>query len=78
MQMTGFWELSQVSTPRGDDWYNNPRIRDDQGPGYKFYSDGSSGAGQYVYIVEDSIWDTHEVGILLPQARHGVRLSLLG
>jgi hypothetical protein len=66
MQMTNFWELSQVSTPRGENWYASQKIRVDQGPQYRFYYDGSSGEGQYVYIVEDGILDTHEVTTCLP------------
>jgi subtilisin family serine protease len=62
-QRSRYWELSQISTPNKGDWYGDQRIRV---PGqsasrdrYDYYYDGSSGEGQYVYLVEDAIWDNH-------------------
>ena len=60
-----FWELSQISTPKGVDWYRDFRIRDpdvsspDAAVDYVYYYHESAGEGQYVYIVEDGIWDKH-------------------
>jgi hypothetical protein len=58
-----FWELSQISTPKGVDWYQDQRIRHPATITYSYYHHESSGAGQYVYVVEDGIWDTHPVRI---------------
>ncbi|KAK4040087.1 pectate lyase superfamily protein-domain-containing protein [Parachaetomium inaequale] len=58
-ESTDFWELSQISAPNGADWYGNQRIRHPATNTYSYFYHESSGAGQYVYVVEDGIWDTH-------------------
>lgn len=64
-QKSNFWELSEVSTPRKGDWYNDERIRvqnpTTQQIDYNFYYDRSSGEGQYIYVAEDGIWEDHPV-----------------
>lgn len=66
------WELSQISTPKKGDWYDDNRIREtvkkDEVNGiredfiyYDYYYDTSSGEGQYIYLAEDGIWDSHPV-----------------
>lgn len=64
-QITGFWELSQISTPKNQDWYRYGRIRSWDHSlnqvGFSYYSHESSGAGQYVYLIEDDFWDDHHV-----------------
>lgn len=44
-----FWELSQVSTPPGEDWFGNPVYR--AGDAYNYYFHESAGEGQYIYVV---------------------------
>jgi subtilisin family serine protease len=62
-QRSMYWELSQISTPNRGDWYGDQRIRipgqSPNGDRYNYYYDGSSGEGQYVYLVEDAIWENH-------------------
>jgi hypothetical protein len=52
-----------VSTPKKGDWYGDQRIRVPRQNGnrtdYNYYHHESAGAGQYVYIVEDGIWESH-------------------
>lgn len=64
LQTTPYWELSQISTPPGMQWYRNPRFHwlaeSQRMHVYNHYQHESSGAGQYVYILEDGIWDDHQ------------------
>jgi hypothetical protein len=69
-QTTSFWELSQISTPReGFDWYKDERIRghdrNTNGVGYNYFYHESSGEGQYIYVVENGIWENHPVFLSL-------------
>jgi hypothetical protein len=61
-------ELSQISTPKNGDWYSDQRIRvvdpNTNQVYYNYFYHESSGAGQYVYVVEDGIWQNHEVRTL--------------
>ena len=68
-QKSNFWELSQVSTPKKGDWFDDKRIRAPNPTtkkiDYTYYYDASSGEGQYVYISEDGIYDGHPVSSAL-------------
>jgi hypothetical protein len=64
LQFGPYWELSQVSAPRGADWYGDSTIRDVDltgklGTDYGYYYHESAGEGQYIYVVEEGFDDTH-------------------
>ena len=61
-----FWELSQVSTPNTTNWYLDGRARDIAVTSsgfllvdYVYSYHESAGEGQYVYLLEEGIWDRH-------------------
>lgn len=56
-QSSAYWELSQMSSPRGHDWMD-PNIQ--SGGSYKYYYHDSAGEGQYIYVVEESLYLTHD------------------
>lgn len=56
-QSSAYWELSQMSSPRGHDWMD-PNIQ--SGGSYKYYYHDSAGEGQYIYAVEESLYLTHD------------------
>ncbi len=62
-RLSKFWELSQVSTPKGADWFGDENFRDTENPTateFYHYYHSSAGEGQYIYIVEDDIVQTHD------------------
>jgi len=64
LEASRFWELSQISTPKGKDWYSDPNFRDARDPNqviFRYFYDGSSGEGQYIYVAEDGILEDHPV-----------------
>ncbi|KAK1832080.1 pectate lyase superfamily protein-domain-containing protein [Podospora conica] len=56
-QLSEYWELSQISAPRGYNWMD-PIFQSDGS--YKYYYHDSAGEGQYIYAVEESIYLTHD------------------
>ncbi|KAG7289223.1 hypothetical protein NEMBOFW57_005588 [Staphylotrichum longicolle] len=60
---SNYWELSQISTPRGTDWYAavdyNKKDWDQSKVNFYYYLYGSGGEGQYIYVAEDGIWENN-------------------
>lgn len=69
-QISDFWELSQISTPRDTNWIEDKdqggrrvyrRTNSDGRQQFVHYFDSLAGRGQYVYVTEDGIWEDHPV-----------------
>lgn len=76
-QSSAYWELSQMSSPRGHDWMD-PNIQ--SGGSYKYYYHESAGEGQYIYAVEESFYLIHDEfagkaaakqAVVLPETPYG-------